>query len=103
MAVVKRLHHHLCPHCMRICESQGFCCDGCHAEYMKIQHEKWSRNTPVCSRAYRYGSRTSDSFEWPRDERRTDRRRSPDYTVASDEAIGSWSILVRCLEECEYR
>lgn len=90
-----------CPHCHRNKYHGGFCCDGCHAAYMKIQHEKWDRTHGFGGRTYQ---RTYVFDVWPpRIEWSSGKHRSPDYTVATDEAIGGWSILVRCLEECEYR
>jgi len=71
----------------------SFCCVECHAAYMAQQHKKWSM--PGTARG---DGRVVDlppieqkgPLYW---------HRSPDYTVASDEAIGSWSIAVRTIEE----
>lgn len=84
-----------CPHCFsNDYRSGGFCCAKCHAAYMAEQRRKWSmpgtarpgpepKATPPSAYIGAYRSPPG----------------SPDYTWASDESFGGWSIVVRAYEE----
>lgn len=85
-----------CPLCASTERREGFCCKGCHGDYMAKQHAHWERQ----------GTCTTDMANgyilyMPLSHHETLRCRGwvTDPCLDTDEQYGFWAIGVRMLED----
>jgi hypothetical protein len=82
-----------CPACGSTGDRKGFCCEGCHAAYMTIQHSRWSRPATGLLRPERIGPGGPWTGMVP------SRPGRPDRCWQTDEQVGGWASCVRAYEE----
>ncbi len=90
-----------CPICGSTTERRGFCCDSCHAAYMRMHRPRWhepgtARSEPDWPRASDRASACADDVGSPI----RSRPGRPDRCYSTDEqADGAWANVVRAYEE----
>lgn len=82
----------LCPLCASAEQREGFCCKGCHGDYMAKQHSNWERQG-TCTTDMAKGMTLSD------DEKPRCIGWVTDPCWDTDEQYGLWAICVRMLED----